>query len=228
MSSSIRTEENDLLESLENNKLQLNRLSYSSIDTLFETFIPKRSSVNDNLVYDQQHALYFQAQFPQTNSIASESSIPLSIFIAHTHYDCRLLQYIEQILLTIKYQGNNIGWHPGEIALDTSWKMNRHNYLESVDLILLLVTRAFLATEYCYSDQLKLAIWRHTEEKAYIIPILMEACSWDRTPLVGLYTITPKDKKGIKAVNEWPKSKLALNIIENDIRKAVWELRNGR
>lgn len=233
MSSSIKSKENDLLASLENDKLQLKRTSYSTISTFFETFIPEPATIDDGLLFNQQQNLYFQAQFPQTNSAASGSNIPLTIFIAHTNSDDRPLQDIKQVLQTIQYQCQeiniNIGLQFGEIDLDKRWKTSRYNHLESADLILLLVTRAFVATEYCYSDQLKLAIWRHTEEKAYIIPILMEACSWERTRLNELYTITPKDPKGIRAVNEWHKSKkLALNVIEEDIYRAVRDLRNGR
>ncbi len=233
MSNSLKTEENDLLVSLENDKIQLKRTSFSNIATFFETFIPEQAIIDDSLLFNQPQNFYVQAQFPQTNSAASGSNIPLTIFIAHANSDDRPLQDIKQILRTIQYQCQEInikiGLQFGEIDLDQRWKTSRYNHLESADLILLLVTQAFVATEYCYSDQLKLAIWRHTEEKAYIIPILMEACSWERTRLNELYTITPKDTKGVRAVNEWHKSKkLALNVIEDDIYQAVCDLHKGR
>src|SRR5205823_515640 len=125
-----------------------------------------------------QQTLYFQAQFPQTNSSTSSSKNPLSIFVAHTYNDGRLLQKIDEILRTIAYQEQNINFQPGEIALDTRWKMSRYDYLASVDLILLLVTQSFIATEYCYSEQLKWAILRHNEERSYVIPILLQPCLW--------------------------------------------------
>jgi hypothetical protein len=225
MSSSIKDRRNDLLESLENGKLQLNRSSRSSTTTLFETFIPEHITINDGLMYNRQHNLYFHEQISQQDSIASGSNSPLSIFIAHTYDDSRRLQNIEQILETIRYQEKNINLEFGEIALDTRWKMSRHDYLESVDLILLLVTRAFVATEYCYSEQLRWAILRHREEKAYIIPILLQACLWDGTPFSGLHTITPANRR---AVDEWPQSGRAINAIAKDIRAAVRCLRKGK
>src|ERR1017187_5034851 len=131
MSSSIKTKESDLLESLENGKLQLKRTSYSSITTFFETFIPEQAIIDDSLLFNQQHNLYFQAHLPQTNSAESGSNIPLTIFIAYTNSDDRPLQDIKLILRTIQYQCQeihiNIGLQFGEIDLDKGWKTSRHN-----------------------------------------------------------------------------------------------------
>ncbi len=225
MSSFAKVEEKNLCECQKAERHLSNRTAYSSIAELFETFMPEQATFNESVLNERLQALYFQAQFPQTNATASDSTNPLSIFIAHTYYDGRFLQKIDQILRTIAYQERNINYQFGEIALDTRWEMSRHDYLESVDLILLLVTQAFIATDYCYSEQLKWAILRHNEEKSYIIPVLLQACLWDGTPFARLHTITPRNRK---AVDEWPKSPLAFNAIAADIRDAVRRLRRGR
>jgi len=152
---------------------------YSSLLAPYRGITPDMASpLDESIFYDSlfqrgQQALYFQAEYPQTSSATPSCNNPLSIFVAHTYEDGRVVQKVDQILRTIAYQEENINYRFGEIALDMRWKKSRHDYLTSVDLILLLVTKAFIATEYCYSPQLKWAILRHSEEKAYIIPVLL-------------------------------------------------------
>lgn len=209
----------------------LHTKEYSSLLALYSGITPDTAyPLDESIFYDSlfqrgQQTLYFQAEYPQTSSVTSSCNNPLSIFVAHTYDDGRMVQRMDQILRTIAYQEENIHYQFGEIALDTRWKESRYDYLASVDLILLLVTQAFIATEYCYSQQLKWAILRHKEEKAYIVPVLLQACLWDGTPFARLHTITPANRK---AVDQWPKPGLALNAIATDIRNAVRYIRRGR
>jgi len=151
MSTFAKAEKEKLCEHLDARRCSSNCNSHDSIGAFFETFIPGQLTFNESVLQERQQTLYFQAQFPQTNSATPSSNNPLSIFVAHTYNDGKLSQKIDQILRTIAYQEQNINYHFMEIALDTRWKKSRHDYLASVDLILLLVTQSFIATEYCYS-----------------------------------------------------------------------------
>lgn len=229
-------EEEKHRESLWATKHSTNCMPSDSTIASFNRFIPgqlhlnespfqEQHPVNESPLQEQHPTLYFQAKSPQTNSASQSSNTPLSIYIAHTQNDFRFIQKVEEILRTIAYQERNINYQFGEIDPDVRWKTIRHNYLASVDLILLLVTSSFVSTDYCYSEQLKLAILRHNEERSYIIPILLQACLWDGTPFANLHTITPHNRK---AVDEWTKSGRAFKEIGNDIRNAVRCIRKGR
>ncbi len=220
--STFITKENKLFERLQVKKYSPPVTACSSV-TLSMTSLLIR--LIDSPSQGGQQALYFQAEYPQTSTAVSSYNDPISIFIAHTYDDGRVLQKIDQILRTIAYQEGEINYQFGEIALDTRWKESRYNRLASVDLILLLVTQSFVATEYCYSEQLRLAIFRHQEEKAYVIPVLLQACLWDGTPFAGLHTITPANRR---PVDQWTKPAQALNEIAKDIRNAVRYIRRGR
>jgi len=223
MSTFIRSKEKELFEHLHTKKYS-SSLAVCNSTPCMTSFVRETVS-HEALSQGERQALYFQAEYPQSSAATSSYNDPLSIFIAHTYNDGRILLKIEQILRTIDFQEGGINYQPGEIALDTRWKESRYNHLASVDLILLLVTQSFVATEYCYSEQLKWAILRHNQEQAYIIPVLLQACLWDGTPFAGLHTITPANRK---AVDEWSRPAQALHEIARDIRNAVRYIRRGR
>ena len=51
--------------------------------------------------------------------------------------------------------------------------------LDQANLILLLVSSDFLASDKLYEEQLRQALQRNREGKAYIIPILVRPCAWE-------------------------------------------------
>ncbi|MGB8347638.1 MAG: hypothetical protein WCD86_22335 [Ktedonobacteraceae bacterium] len=187
--------------------------SASASALLLESLLPVSALVEGRFysaLEQQQNASLLQ-QFPQMQP-SLEYGNGLSIYIPYAYGDEKYIGIIEEKLQAIKYQMRNanlnLGWQFGEIAQDTRWQKPRYDFLQSVDLILLLVTSTFVATEYCYSEELKLAILKHKEESSYVIPILLRACLWDGTFFAGLETITPKNRK---AVDEWQKPNLAYN-----------------
>jgi hypothetical protein len=58
----------------------------------------------------------------------------------------------------------------------TGWEAE---ILNKPDIILLLVSRNFIASKYCYGFELKRAIVRHNEGTARGIPIIMHPCDWN-------------------------------------------------
>lgn len=191
-----------------------------TLATFLETLVPLRVAVEEGLYYvqQQQTTSLFQ-QLPQTQTqVVPGNSNWLSIFITYTDTDQRFLPKINEILQTIQFQVPGIGWKFGEIARDTRWKMARQDYLKSADLILLLVTPAFVATDFCYCEQLRWAIIKHEQELSYVIPVLLQACLWDQTPFAGLSSITPCNGK---AVDQWRTPNLAYQQIAIEIRNTV-------
>lgn len=215
-----------LWDSIELNTLSFNQsITPSAFATFLETLVPLRVSVEEGLYYaqQQQQSTSFLKQSPQSQSLGMPGYRNwLSIFIAYAGTDQRFLPKITEILQAIQYQVQNVGWQFGEIAQDTRWKMPRHDYLKTANLILLLVTPAFVATEYCYCEQLRWAIIRHKQELSYVIPVLMKKCLWDRAPFAMLESITPSNHK---AVDEWRKPNLAYTEIATDMRSALEYLR---
>jgi hypothetical protein len=171
-----------------------------------------------------QFSLQLSQTLPSTETFHNFSKSPLSILIAYSSDDAKLLPKISQLLVTLQEQGNDIGWQPNEIHFSRKWENMREDYLSHVDLLLLLVTPSFIASKYCYCRHLRWAINQH-DKKTYVMPILLRDCIWDETPFAPLPTITPKNRK---AVDEWSKSTHAFKQIGLDIRVAIKYLQARR
>ncbi len=58
--------------------------------------------------------------------------------------------------------------------------LKRH--LAAADIILLLVTAALLASDYCYSSEAKYALQRHEAREAVVVPIILRPVDWSTAP----------------------------------------------
>ncbi len=71
--------------------------------------------------------------------------------------------------------------------------------LDEANLILLLVSSDFLASDKLYNDQLRKALQRSGEGKAYIIPILVRPCAWEGAVFSKSKFILPRKQNPISA-----------------------------
>jgi len=87
-------------------------------------------------------------------------------------------------------------------------------------IIVLLVSPSFLASDYCYSIEMKRAIDRHERGQVRVIPIILRPCEWQETP-IGKLQALPKDGK---PVTIWAERDNAYLDVVKGIHKAVEEL----
>jgi hypothetical protein len=83
-------------------------------------------------------------------------------------------------------------WHDRKIIAgdDVDNEINEH--LEEADVILILVSPYFIASNYCYDVEMKRAMERHENREATVIPVIIQPCDWHSTPF-GKLLATPTD-----------------------------------
>ena len=108
-------------------------------------------------------------------------------------------------------------WHDRQIQAGQEWKHEIDRHLNTADVILLLVSAAFLRSEYCWSEELKRAMARHEAGEALVIPVILRPCDWEGTPFDKLQML-PKDAK---AITSWSNEDEALTNVAKGIRLAV-------
>lgn len=114
------------------------------------------------------------------------------IFFSYCHKDEILRNELEVHLSILKRQGFVESWHdrnifPGE---DINNAISAH--LEGADIVLLLVSPDFLASEYCWGIELARAMKLHEAGRAAVIPVILRPCDWHNTPFASLLA-TPTD-----------------------------------
>src|SRR5436190_20336672 len=97
----------------------------------------------------------------------------IKIFYCYAHEDKVLRDDLEMHLSSLKYRGEIIHWHDGEISPGTEWQQEIETHLNTAHVILLLVSPHFMASKYCYGIEMEQAIKRHHEGKSRVIPIII-------------------------------------------------------
>lgn len=152
--------------------------------------------------------------------MASKAAAPLSVFISYSHRDEDYKDDLTVHLATLKRQGKILAWQDRDIEAGAEWDVEIKQQLEFADIILLLITPRFLASDYCYDLEMQRAVQRHDEGTARVIPIIVKPCDWQGTPFSKLQVV-PKDAKPI---SKWDDQDDAfLNVVQS-IRRSVESL----
>ncbi|KAI9129287.1 TIR domain-containing protein [Acaryochloris sp. CCMEE 5410] len=161
-----------------------------------------------------------KAQTPPTpapSPMSPKADGPLEVFISYSHKDDDLREELVIHLSNLKRQGKIAAWHDRAIEAGEEWETEIKDRLESAQIILLLVSAPFMASDYCYDIEMQRAIDRHNEGTARVIPIILRPCDWQGSPFSKL-EVLPKDAK---PVTKWADRDEAFLDVVNGIRRAV-------
>jgi hypothetical protein len=103
------------------------------------------------------------------------------------------------------------------VPAGTEWKAEIDRNLEAADLILLLVTADFLASNYCWDIEAKRAMERHEAGEAKVVPIILRTCDWTSAPFSKLPAL-PKDAL---PVSRWPDEDDAWADVAQALRRLI-------
>ncbi len=142
------------------------------------------------------------------------------VFISYSHQDQALRGELEKHLSNLKRQNVITSWYDGNIIPGTEWEPEIMKRLKRAQIILLLVSADFMASDFCYSTEMKEAIARHDTDQARVIPILLRPTDWKNAPLAKLKML-PTDAK---AVIRWPTLDDAFEDVVQGIRAAIDDL----
>jgi hypothetical protein len=145
---------------------------------------------------------------------------PIEVFISYSHKDEDLKDELYVHLANLTRQNKIKPWQDRAIEAGTEWDAEIKARLESAGIILLLITPRFIASEYCFDNEMQRAMERHEEGTARVIPIIMKPCDWQDTPFSKLQAL-PKDAKPVKF---WDDMDEALLDVVQGIRRTVESL----
>ena len=144
---------------------------------------------------------------PDPNPLDLKKTVQLSpadivrVFISYAREDQQLHEKLVKYLVPLKNAGKITIWHDQEILPGTEWDEQIRTRLKEANMILLLVSADFLASDYCYGVEMQQAIKRHKDGKAHVIPIILKPADWQDTPL-GRLQVLPTDAKAVMQWND--------------------------
>jgi len=130
---------------------------------------------------------------------------PKKIFISYSKHD---VEAVEQELIpdlrNLEKQSKISIWYDKKLLAGSEWDPEIKKQLQEADIILFVVSRKFISTDYIWDVEIENAIKRHDKGEATVIPIILSPCDWtgDATPFSKLNAIPSKGKPISKFDNE--------------------------
>ena len=77
----------------------------------------------------------------------------VEIFICYAPKDLPLLEELKRHLALLQHQGHIMILHDGLISAGKEWEREIEKYLDAAQIILLLISPDFMASDYCYRKE---------------------------------------------------------------------------
>jgi hypothetical protein len=151
-------------------------------------------------------------------------------FISYTHADTALKEQLVRHLAPLRREGLIDLWHDGLLRPGEHLDPAVQAALAASDVVILLVSADFIASEYCYEQEMLRAFARQREGTVRVIPIILRPCQWKGVPIGNRETLSefvalPKDGK---AVISWSDTDTAFDNAVGAIRDMLNVGGNGK
>ena len=145
-----------------------------------------------------------------------------TIFFCYAHEDKALLNKLKTHLKLLQREHLIDFWDDRDINAGSEWEKEISEHLNTAQIILLLVSPDFLASDYCYGTEMKRAMERHERGEAYVIPIILRPVFWRTSPFGKLQALPMNAKPVVSSAwNNWDEAFLNVAV---GIRKVVEQL----
>src|SRR5436305_7340665 len=146
---------------------------------------------------------------------------PVKVFISYANADKELRQKLEEHLSLLKHSGKIVIWKDQQILPGANWDHHIQTHLKDADMILLLVSASFIASNYCWDREVQKALELHKAGTVRLIPIILRPVdNWQSTPLGQLLALPT----GARPVTQWDDQDAAFEAVAQGIRRVVEEI----
>lgn len=143
----------------------------------------------------------------------------VEIFLSYAREDQKLLNELLKHLAILKRTGMAILWQDQDISAGTVWRKTLDKHMDTADIILLLISSDFIASDFCYSIEMQRAMKRHARHEACVIPVILRATDWHDAP----FTILQALPKNAKPVVSWSNKDEAFLSVAKGIQGVIKE-----
>lgn len=123
---------------------------------------------------------------------SKEGPTPLKVFISYAHDDDKYRETLVKHLTPLVDAGVLTLWHDRCLTGGQEWATQIDEHLEASNIVLLLVSSSFMASEYCKGVEVERALAMHEAGRARVVPVVLRSCYWEDSPIGKLQTL-PKD-----------------------------------
>jgi len=151
------------------------------------------------------------------------NSNPIEVFLVYSYKDTSLRDELEIHLSNLKRQGIISIWSDREITAGSDWVGEINAHINTAQIILLLISPSFLASDYSYDTELMRALERHEAGEVVVVPIIIRPTDWQNSPFSKLQALP----KGAKPVTTWADRDAAFLDVVKGIRQIAKSIRTA-
>ncbi len=148
----------------------------------------------------------------------------MRLFYSYSQRDQRRRARLEAHLAPLQREGLLDQWHDRCIVPGADFQAEIDRHLEEANLILLLISPEFIASDYCYKEEARRALARHAAGVAWVIPVMVRPVDYAETPIARLHALP----KNARPVSTWRDPDRAWLDVAQGIRRAIAALRQRR
>ena len=129
------------------------------------------------------------------NLLTKNGNKPLKVFISYSQKDKALHDELLKHMMPLTRSGKISIWSDVMLVPGVeSWDDAIKKQLQSSDILLLLISADYLASEYVWDVEMRIALERHKKEDALLIPVILRPCHWQDTPFAGIQSLPIEGK----------------------------------
>ena len=146
---------------------------------------------------------------------------PVPLFICYAHANERMVRQLIPSLKVLARRGYVAPWRDTDLVPGEDWDETIKERLSASQVILFMVSREFLASDYITQEERPLAMALMKETKAVVVPVLLSACLWRDEDFAKLENLPHKGK----LISSFSPRDDAWALVEEGLKKAVEQAR---
>src|SRR5260370_14732927 len=153
-------------------------------------------------------------------SMTDTSKQEIKLFYCYAHKDKPIRDELEKHLSWLKRRYQLTNWHDREILPGEEWEQAIDMHLDTANLILLLISSDFMASDYCFSKEMRRALERHREGTCRVIPIILRPTYWEDAPFSSIQLLPTN----AKPITSRPNPDEAFQDVVTEISRTIKDL----
>jgi LuxR family glucitol operon transcriptional activator len=149
---------------------------------------------------------------------------PVEVFVSYAHRDSYWRNRLEKHLSSVRRGGLISVWYDGLMLPGQTWEAEILQRLERANVVVLLLSADFMASEYVHQRELSRALERHRSGDAIVIPVLLHQVRYEDAAFAALQPLPLDARNQPKPVTNWRDRNEALKTVVDGIVRAVDEL----
>lgn len=140
------------------------------------------------------------SQKSKTEQVPRQSQKAVRVFVSYSHQDRKYLASNSLLgyLKGLEREGFEF-WHDQNILAGEIWSEEIRKQMASADIALVLVSQAFLNSQYCQEEEIASFITERKQRGLIIVPVILSACYWEGYEWLRSTQFLPREGKNVES-----------------------------